>query len=87
MITNMEKIKTLLEEKGIKRPQGITLHAWLSAEGNYYKNSLLLPLLDLHYRYRFDPEGLSQSELMTFEDKVNKLLKLTNHHEEPSVEV
>ncbi len=81
------KLTLLLEGKGIKRPQGITLHAWLTAEGNYYKNSLLLPLLDLHYRYRFDPEGLSQIELMTFEDKVNKLIKLTNHHEEPSLAV
>jgi len=81
------KLTRQLEENGEERPQGMTLHMWLLAKGNYYKNSLLLPLLDLHYRYRFDPEGLSQNELIIFEDKVNKLLELSNHHEEPSMEV
>ena len=81
------KLTRQLEENGEERPQGMTLHMWLLAKGNYYKNSLLLPLLDLHYRYRFDPEGLSQNELMIFEDRVNKLLELTNHHDEPSMEV
>jgi transglutaminase-like putative cysteine protease len=81
------KLTRQLEENGEERPQGMTLHMWLLAKGNYYKNSLLLPLLDLHYRYRFDPEGLSQNELMIFEDGVNKLLELTNHHDEPSMEV
>jgi hypothetical protein len=78
------KLTRKLEENGEERPQGMTLRMWLLAEGNYYKNSLLLPLLDLHYRYRFDPEGLSPDELMIFEDKVNKLLVLTNHYEEAS---
>ena len=81
------KLTRQLEENGEERPQGMTLHMWLLAKGNYYKNSLLLPLLDLHYRYRFDPEGLSENELIIFEDRVNKLLELTNHHDEPSMEV
>jgi len=68
------KLTAQLEERGLERLQGETLITWLlRQEYNYQRKSLLI-LLDLHYRYRFDPVGLTTGELEGFEDHVVRLL-------------
>lgn len=51
--------------RGMERPQGQTLASWLplAAGGRGGSRDFLLEeILALHYRYRFDPNGLSQGE-------------------------
>jgi len=68
------KLTNLLEERGIKKLNEETLSTWFLRQENNYQQKSLLTLLDLHYRYRFDPVGLTTGELEEFEDQVNKLL-------------
>ncbi len=68
------KLTNLLEERGIKRLNEETLSTWFLRQENNYQQRSLLTLLDLHYRYRFDPVGLTTGELEEFEDHVVRLL-------------
>jgi transglutaminase-like putative cysteine protease len=68
------KLTEQLEKQGVKRLQGETLITWLLRQENNYERKSLLTLLDLHYRYRFDPVGLTTGELEGFEDHVVRLL-------------
>ena len=68
------KLTNLLEERGIKRLNEETLSTWFLRQENNYQHKSLLTLLDLHYRYRFDPVGLTMGELKEFEDHVVRLL-------------
>ena len=63
-----------LEEQGHKKLQGETLSSWLLRQETIFKKQLILPLLDLHYRYRFDPIGLTNVELKEFENQVMQCL-------------
>jgi len=60
-------LEETLNEKGHIRDPGETYTAWINRlERTEFAASLtykpLRPLLDLHYRYRFDPNGLTKAE-------------------------
>ena len=64
----------VLEARYVPRKPGETLTVWLAKIQGYIPNLDLHELLVLHYRYRFDPEGLNNSEKQLLENKVNKQL-------------
>ena len=49
------------DSSGPRRP-GETLRDWLSRLGHHADNQHLQEALALHYRYRFDPDGISTSD-------------------------
>ena len=58
------EIERELVKAGYTRPAGETLLSWLARIGDRLPPGLdpLLPIAQLHYRYRFDPSGLAPSE-------------------------
>ncbi len=62
-----------------KRHPGETLTGWFSRQQLLDVQQMLMPLLDLHYRYRFDPAGLTADERNMFEKQVNEIISKTNH--------
>jgi transglutaminase-like putative cysteine protease len=52
------EIEARLRRMGLERQKGETLAAWLKR----VEKPELKPTLDLHYRYRFDPESLTAAE-------------------------
>jgi protein-glutamine gamma-glutamyltransferase len=54
-------VEASLAKNGAARPTEETLAAWLARVGTR-QSAVLAPALKLHYRYRFDPEGLSDDE-------------------------
>lgn len=70
-------IEKTLKEKGHTRDPGETYTAWINRlERTEVIASLtykpLRPLLDLHYRYRFDPKGLTEAEKKTLKSGVKQ---------------
>jgi protein-glutamine gamma-glutamyltransferase len=57
-------VERAMAERGLQRRSGETLSAWLARAGGDGRINVqaLLPLLRLHYRLRFDPEGLNTHE-------------------------
>jgi len=74
MDSPLYRLTRKLEEQGHQKLQGETLRSWLLRQESIFKKQLILPLLDLHYRYRFDPIGLTNVELKEFENQVNQCL-------------
>lgn len=68
------KLTGKLEEQGQTKLQGETLSSWLLRQETIFNKQSILPLLDLHYRYRFDPVGLTNVELKEFENQVIQCL-------------
>ncbi len=65
-----------LEQRYTPRLPGETLMTWLAKIEKNFTNSELRELLALHYRYRFDPLGLSEAEKRFFYNKANALLTI-----------
>lgn len=68
-----------LQKSGIERHDGEPLSLWIQRLGRHLPVQsavALSPLLQLHYRYRFDPHGLSPEELSRFQASVRDWL----HH-------
>lgn len=61
------KIETLLTNSGLHRYRGELLSNWLSRIGQ----EELHPWVGIHYKWRFDPKGISQSDKEKFETQVN----------------
>jgi hypothetical protein len=51
-------IVSKLNEMGHYKYQGETLYKWLNRISKNVDISRILPALELHYRYRFDPDGI-----------------------------
>jgi transglutaminase-like putative cysteine protease len=71
------QIERKLVELGLERQPGETLSAWLqrSAESHRVRIEPLPSLLALHYRLRFDPNGLSAEERTTLRQQVDAWLE------------
>jgi hypothetical protein len=73
----------LIEEKlvksGYSRPASETLTGWLNRIGSLHPHPAyirsLKSILDLHYRYRFDPEGITADESELLKRRVASWLK------------
>jgi len=64
----------VLEASYIPRKPGETLTAWLIKIEKNIQGTGLQEILALHYRYRFDPTGLSKNEKQMLEHKVQEQL-------------
>ena len=71
-------IERLLRERGLERDIGETLSSWLKRAAPHLAElaSKMPELLRLHYRYRFDPMGLTRSERETLKSKATAWLHL-----------
>jgi transglutaminase-like putative cysteine protease len=56
-------IVELLEKKGYERRPGETMSNWINRSAPVRQPGEMSRLLDLHYRYRFDPAGLPEREI------------------------
>lgn len=67
-------IEKRLNELGFVRGSGETLSFWITkieaARQSFFDTDSLSELLTLHYRYRFDPEGLTTAENATLRSNV-----------------
>ncbi len=64
-------IERRLQEAGFVRNEWETLSAWMTrilGQSAALPLETLAPLLDLHYRYRFDPAGISAEEMTRLRD-------------------
>ncbi|HSR63766.1 MAG TPA: transglutaminase-like domain-containing protein [Gammaproteobacteria bacterium] len=66
-----------LEKRLSPRRTGETLYAWLERTGSHGEIEKIRPVLVLHYRYRFDPDGCNEHVRKSLRDEVNKILKST----------
>lgn len=57
------------------RERGQTLQQWLYTLANRSNREDILPLLQLHYRYRFDPAGLDDGELRELDNRVDSVMQ------------
>ncbi len=68
------RLEKQLEARGLRRREDEPLSNWLSraaeSAGVQSDQDLLREVLRLHYRYRFDPQGLLPSERIALRDKV-----------------
>jgi len=70
-------IEKKLTELGYVRHPGETLSAWIrriDAESSATSIELLQPILTLHYRYRFDPKGITSEERPALKSTVKSWL-------------
>lgn len=68
------KLLSALEARYVPRKPGETLTAWLVKLEKNNPGADLHELVWLHYRYRFDPEGLDKNEKQLLENKVKEQL-------------
>lgn len=64
-----------LERRGLGRRPGDTLARWAVRQRDLLDGGAAREALALHYRYRFDPSGLQESELRRLEQKVAETLR------------
>ncbi len=69
------RIVTELETRGLMRRPGETLSAWLKRHREILRDSPIYEALALHYRYRFDPTGLTHQERQLLEQRVEDALR------------
>jgi protein-glutamine gamma-glutamyltransferase len=73
-------VEATLTKEGAARQAEETLAAWLSRLGTRRSSILLLaPALKLHYKYRFDPDGLSDDERSALAKSVRLWLAEQEH--------
>ena len=74
------QLEKKLIARGLPRNPGETLTAWLQRAARDPKLAELLDsireLLRLHYRYRFDPQGLNKSERELLRNSVSAITNL-----------
>ena len=74
-------IEKRLNDSGYVRESWETLAVWIERLNGVHDMSLttdsLGPILDVHYRYRFDPKGLGPDEMAAFNSKVQTWLNQT----------
>ncbi len=68
------QLTALIELSGLPRHPGETLSAWFRRIENKIRSQRLRDALQLHYKYRFDPGGLSSSEMTELKQLVSDLL-------------
>ena len=69
------RIVRLLEERGFLRGRGETLAAWFARIGPSAGVPVPPSLLSVHYRWRFDPLGISADERARMEQEVERLME------------
>ncbi|MGV7220388.1 MAG: transglutaminase-like domain-containing protein [Nitrospinales bacterium] len=77
MESDFYRIEKYLNEQGLVRDQGETIMSWLNRIGGEHKNihfSTISKILEYHYRYRFDPFGLSEKEEVEFKSDIRSWL-------------
>ena len=65
------QLVTVIEEQGFTRRTGETMNAWLGRLESRYRNYNIRQALKLHYRYRFDPDGLPARAIEQLDKLVN----------------
>jgi hypothetical protein len=76
------RIEALLARAGSARAPHEPLGAWLARLGREREDIAVAPLqalLHLHYRYRFDPDGLSAAEQRALSEEVERWLQTCAH--------
>jgi len=63
-----------LEKRTSKRSPGETIRQWIKRINNQLENTISNDLIDMHYKYRFDPKGPDEQEKKDFMAKVNYLI-------------
>jgi hypothetical protein len=83
------QIETQLAERGVPRHENEPLTDWLgraAAEPSLAElRDSLAALLRLHYRYRFDPEGLSAADRAELRRAARECLEKLSHVEQSPV--
>lgn len=64
-----------LNELGFTREPGQTLRMWISKIEADGTTQPIRPILDLHYRYRFDPKGIAKSQKQAMKSMVETWLE------------
>lgn len=72
--SNFYKLVEIIESTCMPRQPGETLLIWLKRIENSIKASQVYTALDLHYRYRFDPAGISTPEHSELKQLVLELI-------------
>ena len=65
----------VLESKGFIRRVGETMNDWINRIEQKLSNQYLKPALRLHYKYRFDPNGLAQQARIDLKNMVEKAVE------------
>ena len=70
------RLYQVLESKYGERPVGMTLTRWIGSlsRHNIADGSKLERIIRAHYRYRFDPDGLSKEELKMLDQEVDSMI-------------
>jgi hypothetical protein len=81
------QLETKLAERGVPRGASEPWNEWLArvaaAPGLADLREPLRPLLHLHYRYRFDPDGLSEADRAVLKQEVRACLERLSRVEQP----
>ena len=72
--SNFYKLTEIIESSFLPRHTGETLSAWLGRASDKIDARRVIDALQLHYKYRFDPDGISLSEQKKLNDLVTALL-------------
>ncbi|MGH8631307.1 MAG: transglutaminase-like domain-containing protein, partial [Burkholderiales bacterium] len=72
--SGLYRLVTGLEKAGFRRRQGETLRAWLGRIEGPLREAPWRAALAIHYRYRFDPAGISREERDTLDRHVDAAL-------------
>ena len=64
-----------LEINDLPRKSNETIRVWLLRTGDKFEQKSLLSAINMHYRYRFDPIGLSQEDIQEFHHDVKSILQ------------
>lgn len=75
MDSSFYRLIDLLEHSGLRRRQGETSYTWLIRIEGKLSNSNIMHALELHYRYRFDPDGLSTQAKNRFDTLINRIIQ------------
>jgi uncharacterized protein YbdZ (MbtH family) len=84
------RLEKQLAERGVPRGPGEAMSDWLErvvdSAGLTELRAPLQEILRLHYRYRFDPLGLSETDREVLKQEVRKCLETISHRKEDPAE-
>ena len=75
MDSSFYRLVSMLERSGPGRRQGETTYRWLTRIGKKLSNRNIMHALELHYRYRFDPDGLPVQAKNRLDMLINRIIQ------------
>ena len=68
------QVASMIEEQGFRRRTGETMYIWLARLESRFRNNTVRQALELHYRYRFDPQGLTMQSKEQLDNLVDEAI-------------